>query len=239
MNPLSVGNSAKLYCLKWIENFVRDKSDAKILDLGCGDALNFVPLLKLYPNICYFGIEPDKKSFDEAKKNLNGLNAEILNINAYNLKNKLSEKFDILTSFSVLEHILKRLEYLEAAKKFLKDDGHFLINYDSGHFTSGQEKLKNALCPIFALFGIEKYYQSFVSECDFRNMIDKVGFKIIDEKFFNTNLKTVFKIIPDDKKVEIINRWLEFEIYLNNLGIKYDDSKAVLFGTRNFILVHK
>ena len=54
MNILTVGNSAKLYCLNWIENLLQGGvmgkgNEFKILDLGCGAALNFVNLLKLYP----------------------------------------------------------------------------------------------------------------------------------------------------------------------------------------------
>jgi hypothetical protein len=33
-----------------------------------------------------------------------------------------------------------------------------------------------------------------------------------------------------------MERWLEFELYLNDLGIEYDDRLARLFRTRNSVL---
>jgi len=239
---LTVGNSAKLYCLNWIEQWAREKNyQIKILDLGCGVALNFVNLLKLHPQIRYIGIEPSKRACLQAQQNLKELNATVINSNAYKIYEKFEEKFDIVVSFSVFEHVYKRKKYLFTAKKCLKNDGYFLINYDAGHFLSDNiiEKLKNILGPILSFFGIEKYYQSFVKEKDFIKIIEEIGFKIIDAKFFNSNLKGVYKIIPRSWKKSYMEKWLEFELWLNEIGINYNDSMARFFGTRNFILTHK
>lgn len=240
MNVLTMGNSAKLYNLQWIEQYVKEKDGKiKILDLGCGTALNFVSLLKSYPQLNYCGIEPSKQSYIYAQQNLRGLNAILINSYAYKVYEKLKGKFDIVVSFSVLEHVYKRIDYLSFAKRYLKENGYFFINYDAGHFLSGNERLKNFIGPIFAYFGIERYYQSFVKENDFLQMIDKVGFKIIDAKYFNSSLKSIYKMIPESKKADYMKKWLEFELWMNELGIDYDDSKVRYFVTRNFILTHK
>jgi len=240
MNILTAGNTAKLYCLSWIEQYIKEKgSKVKILDLGCGTANNFINLLKLYPQVYYVGVEPSKQSYLRAQQNLKGLNATIINSYAYKVHEKIKEKFDIVVSFSVLEHVYRRMDYLLSAKECLKDDGYFLINYDSGHFLYGNERLKNLIGPILAFFGFEKYYQSFVKEEDFLRMIERIGFRIVDSKFFNSNLKDIFKIIPEGQRTNYMEKWLEFELWLNKLGIKYDDSKAIFFKTRNFILTPK
>jgi len=147
MGPLTVGNSAKLYCLNWIEKYIADKaSEIKILDLGCGETLNFTNLLKLYPGVRYVGIEPDRQCYLRAQTHLKGLNATVVNSYAYNIHALLGEEFDIVVSFSVLEHAYRRTDYLRSARECLKEDGYFLVNYDAGHFLflSVTDKLKNS-----------------------------------------------------------------------------------------------
>ncbi len=244
MTILTTGNVAKLYCLNWIENYAKQNKnkEIKILDLGCGAGLNFVKLLKLYPKIYYVGIEPSKQECKKAAENLKGLNTKIINGYAYNTYGLLREKFDIVVSFSALEHVYNKLVYIKSAKECLKEDGFFIINYDAGHFMSGNskvEKIKNIIGPILAKLGIERYYQKFVREKEFINIIEKLNLKITDSKSFNTRLKELYKIIPENKKGEYMEKWLEFELWLNQTGINYTDSKASLLGTRSFILTHK
>lgn len=206
--------------------------------MGCGTALNFANLLRKHPEIYYVGIEPSKGSWRKAQANLEGLNADVINDHAYGLYKKLERDFEIVVSFSALEHIYKRVEYLHSAKNCLKTDGYFLINYDSGHFLHGDvgEHLKSKIGPILARFGIERYYQSFVKEKNFIKTIKGLGFEIIESKFFNSHLKGIYKLVPQSKRLKYMQKWLEFELWLNDLGIVYDDSKAKLLGTRNFIL---
>lgn len=238
MSLLTLGNTAKLYCLNWIELFIEKNPDAKILDLGCGTGLNFVKLLQMNPDVHYTGIEPDKNSFVQAKKNLMEFNSHLINSDAYYVDESLNHSFDIVVSFSVLEHVYKRLNYLNTAKICLKPDGYFLINYDSGHFfTSNKFKDGRIVYKIFAFMGNERSYQSFVKEKTFIEIIKDLGFNIIDSKFFNMNkFKHVYKIMSESHIDEYMKRWLEFELWLNETGIEYDDSKAEIFGSRNFIL---
>jgi SAM-dependent methyltransferase len=235
---LSVGNSAKLYCLNRIEEYSQQRDRLSILDLGSGTALGFVPLLKKYPTIRYVGVEPSKSACLQAERNLDGLNGTIINAYGYGVHSKLQQEFDVVVSFSVLEHVYKRAEYLRSAKECLKNDGYFLINYDAGHFVMGtqRDRIKNVVGPLLARFGVERYYQSFVKEQEFRNIVKSLGFKIIDEKFFNTGLKGVYKLIPEPTRPDYMEKWLDLELWLNESGIVYDDNKASSFVTRNFIM---
>ncbi len=239
MAELTSGNSAKLYCLRWIGDFVAKRGGkAAILDLGCGAALNFVELLKRNPGIHYVGLDPSMRACEEARKNLDRLNATIHHSSAYAARKLLDKRFDLVVSFSVLEHVRRRLDYLVSAKACLKEGGAFLINYDAGHFLSGKETLKNLAGPLLALLGNENYYQSFVREADFRALLAKAGFRILDEKCFNTRLKGLYNVIPSQRRDEFMNRWLEFELWINQQGLRYEDSMAASFETRNFILGH-
>ena len=243
MESLVVGNSAKQWCLDWIEKFTTNKQrEISILDLGCGEARYIIKLLQLHPEIRYIGIEPYTQSYLRAQANLKGLNANVVSAYSYDVHEILREDFDIVISFSVFEHVYRREEYLRSAKDCLKKDGYFLINYDSGHFRfpSAVSRFKDVIRSILAYLGIERYYQSFVKENHFRKMIDEVGFTIIDDKFFNVpSLKGISKVVPRDIRFAYMQKWVEFELLLNELEINYTDSFADLFGTRNFILVHK
>ena len=141
MDILLSGNSAKLYCLNWIRRYILgNNEEIKILDLGCGGGLDFVKLLKSHNRVTYVGVDPSKEACNRAQENLKGLNARIINSLGYDIYNKLKEKFDIVVSFSTLEHVYKRVSYLTSAKKCLKDGGYFLINYDAGHFIFSKER---------------------------------------------------------------------------------------------------
>ena len=242
MELLTEGNAAKLYCLNWIDRYAASKPDATILDLGCGKALNFVKLLQKYPDLRYVGIEPSPAACELARRNTAGLNATIINGYAYDVFGKyLEEQFDIIVSFSVFEHVYHRLEYLRAAKACLKPEGYFLINYDAGHFiqpASFREWAKNKVGPILARLGQERYYQSFVHDQSFRAMLPQVGFNIREVRGFNTRLKGVYKLIPPENRVEYMSRWFDFEMWLSDLNLPYDDTRADTWFTRNYILTH-
>lgn len=241
VQALTVGNSAKLYCLNWIEQHISQRrGEIAILDLGCGEALNFVNLLNSYPQIRYVGVEPGRQSYLRAQTHLKGLNALVVNCDAYNSYERLREEFDIVVSFSVLEHVYRRRDYLRSAKECLKTNGYCLINYDAGHFVfrSVVDRVKSGFRSTLASLGVERYYQSFVTVKEFLRMIAEVGFGIVESKYFNIySLKGIYKVIPEDRRWEYMNQWLTFELGLNELGMNYVDALARHFGTLNFILV--
>jgi SAM-dependent methyltransferase len=243
MGLLITGNTAKLYCLNWIEQFIRSKNGDKVtlLDLGCGTAQGFVELLRRYPQVRYVGVEPLASSFKQAQRNLTGLNGTTIRAYAYGIDRELKEKFDIIISFSTLEHVYRRAEYFRVVKACLKPNGYLLINYDAGHFRRAipKDKLKNILGPILARLGKEQYYQAFVSEKDFARLIDEADLRIVEAKFFNTDLKGVYKVIPEASRDSYMQKWLDFELWLNEQGIIYNDLLAGTFLTRNYIVTHK
>lgn len=240
MALLTQGNAAKLYCLNWIEAYIQDQSRVTLLDLGCGTAANFVPLLKRYEHIHYIGVEPSAGDCEQARRNTAGLNATIINAYAYDLFGKyIHEKCDLLVSFSVFEHVYRRLAYLQTARACIKDEGYFLMNYDAGHFVAPKnlrERAKNRIGPVLAGLGLERYYQAFVHQADFDELCSQAGFERVEAKSFNTHLKGVYKQVPPAAQEAFMSRWLELELWLNDQNIAYDDSKAATWTTRNYIL---
>lgn len=241
MSLLTSGNAAKLFCLNWIEQIIQQKGESiRILDAGCGRAANFIELLRRYPSVTYTGIEPNPAACVTAQRNLEGFKATIINDYAYDIMGRLVDSpFDIVVSFSVFEHVYRRQRYLDSVVDCMHDDGYFLINYDAGHFMAPatlKEAAKNIIGPLIAPLGMERYYQRFVPEADFRLMLDRAGLFITEVKSFNTRMKGIHKHVPDAHKEAHMRRWLDYELWLNELKIPYEDKDARTWFTRNYIL---
>jgi SAM-dependent methyltransferase len=210
--PLATGNAAKLYCLRWVERLIGQRdAPIRILDLGCGRALNFVELLGRHPQTRYVGIEPIADEVRLARENLQGFDAEVLQGDAYDAHERLAERFDVVVSFSVLEHVYRREAYLSAARECLAVDGRFLINYDAGHFRlpSPRDRLKNVVGPLLARAGREHHYQRFVPEQEFLELARRAGLRVAEARAFNTHLKGIYRIVPEPARAEFMERWLE------------------------------
>ena len=241
MEHLTSGNSAKLYCLNWIENYITaQEKPIRILDLGSGTSNNFVKLLQRYPQVHYIGIEPSAAACQVARQKLPSNQATIINDYAYDIRGRLvDEPVDFVVSFSVMEHVVQRQRHLTSAAACMDNNSYFLINYDAGHFVypkNLKERAKNIIGPLLALVGNERYYQRFVKEADFRRMATEAGLQIEDAKSFNTHCKGIHKAVPPEFQDEHMRRWLDYELWLNEVGVTYQDSDARTWVSRNFIL---
>jgi SAM-dependent methyltransferase len=241
-DALARGSSAKLYCLEKIDELAAARDSVTVLDLGCGDGSNFVGLLRRRGNVRYVGVDPSGEAIERARSTLAGLNAEVVRGLAYDVR---VGPADVVVSFSVLEHVYRRRLYLDAARENLAPDGIVLMNYDAGHFAAFEsargrlvERWKGRIGAVLARLGHEGKYQSLVRESTFRLLVADARLRIVEERVFNTDLKRVYRLVPEERRAEYMTRWLDFELYLNTLGIEYRDELASMFRTRNFVLAH-
>ena len=235
MAPLAVGNTAKLYCLRLIDRAAEEAvGDFRIVDLGCGTGANFVELLRRRPNVAYVGVEPSHTAAAEARRLLP--DAQIIAAPAYDVR---VEPAHAVVSFSVLEHVVQRARYFAALRANLRDDGRVYLNYDSGHFVADvdlRERAKALASQALARVGSESRYRARVREDEFRSLADAAGLRIAEDKVFNTDLKRLYPLVPEPRREEFMERWLAYELELNELGIEYRDELASIFRTRNFVL---
>jgi SAM-dependent methyltransferase len=233
--PLSHGNSAKLYCLQLIDYAAaRTDGEFRVLDLGCGTGSNFVELLRRRPNLRYVGVEPSRPAAELAQRTLP--DAEILNQTAYGIR---VEPADVVVSFSVLEHVVDRVRYLEAIQANLRPNGRVYLNYDSGHFVADAnliERAKTSASHVLARIGSESRYRARVRDDEFRALVADAGLEIVEDKAFNTDVKRLYRLVPEQHRDVFMERWLAFELELNQLGLVYRDELASLFRTRNVVL---
>lgn len=236
---LTLGNTAKLYCLERIDELVAVRGATTIVDLGCGDGRNFVELLRRHPQLRYVGVDPSADACSAARETLSGLGARIVNAPAYDVE---LEPADVVVSFSVLEHVYRRARYVKCIARHLKPGGLALVNYDAGHFVAGtprerrRERLKGAMGHVLARFGNERYFQSLVREAEFRRLVDEAELQVVEARVFNTALKEVYSLLPDPARERFMRPWLALELEVNELGVSYTDAFAPVFRTRSFVL---
>lgn len=125
---------------------------------------------------------------------------------------------------------------MQAVRANLAPTGRVYLNYDSGHFgadaTPG-ERVKGAASRVLARVGYESRYRKVVRDDEFESLLRAAGLHIGDEKGFNTDVKVTFRAVPESTQDLFMERWLEFELSLNNGGLSYDPR---IFRTRNVVL---
>ena len=139
----------------------------------------------------------------------------------------------------MLEHVVDRPRYMEALRANLCADGRAYLNYDSGHFVADavlRERAKAFASRALARVGSESRYRKRVRSDEFRTLVDSNGLRVVDDKVFNTDLKRLLPLVPRDRHEAFMERWLAFELGLNELGLAYRDELDAVFRTRNVVL---
>jgi SAM-dependent methyltransferase len=233
--PLTYGNIAKLYSLELIDHAAAQAGgEFTVLDLGCGTGTHFAELLARRPNIRYIGVEPLRAAAEQARRTLPG--AEIIHAAAYDVN---VGPADAVVSFSVLEHVVDRPRYMAAAARNLGSVGRIYLNYDSGHFVADadvRERTKAVVSRVLARLGSESRYRARVRAEEFRALVRGAELRIVDDKVFNTDLKRLFPLVPKERRDAFMERWLGFELGLNELGLAYREELDSVFRTRNVVL---
>jgi len=105
------------YLIKIIEGFVdqRKIKKAKILEIGSGDGYVIDKLAKMYPQFKFMGLEVNSSSYQNKSTKVieyDGLSMDFI-----------KEKFDMVFSFHVLEHIQELENHTRQISSLLKKNG--------------------------------------------------------------------------------------------------------------------
>ena len=115
-----------------ITSYFKGKKNLKILDMGCGSGHN-LKMLSEFGEV--FALEPDKQIAKYAQSE--NPNCKII-IGAMPDDNPLcDEKFDLIVSLDVLEHIEDDKKTLIELEKMLNDDGKIIITVPALQFLYG------------------------------------------------------------------------------------------------------
>ncbi len=122
-----------------IKSFINADKVKKILEIGSGPGMLISELKNLFPNIEMTGLEPSIRGYNRYKKIFSNLKEKSTNVNNLNLVNndiknfQTKEKYDLIFSVNVLEHVEDWIVYIENSKKLLSPKGKCVIlcpNYD-------------------------------------------------------------------------------------------------------------
>ena len=107
----------------------------RILELGCGTASYVPAMIERYPQLEYFGIEPIKVSFNKAQQNLENVprTRVIFQLGYDSIEGLQDSSFDVVISFSVLEHVKQLGRFMDLSARYVKQGGLMVHRYDLGH----------------------------------------------------------------------------------------------------------
>lgn len=103
---------------EYAKNFVKNK---KLLDYGCGSGYGTHMLSQVAENVT--GADISEEAVDFARKEFHSPNLRFMKIAELG-----NEKFDIITSFQVIEHVPNDYEYTDKLKKLLNPGGVLIIS---------------------------------------------------------------------------------------------------------------
>lgn len=191
-------------------------SKITILDFGCGTGW-LSSYLSKYGEVT--GVDISNKSIDAAKNKYSRINFIHLDASSGNqIEELIQNKFDIIVSSEVIEHIKEQREYINNIFSLLKDNGSFIMTTPNGKWKKNY------------FFGYRKNwgqpYEFWITKIGLRNLVHH-KFKEYSIKTFGSNW--IFNVksygLPDllgnriiRKTLEILHvKWL-YESILNQLG---------------------
>lgn len=196
--------------------------NSTVLDLGCGEAGYWAaPLLK-NPNLKLSLFEPDKDRLRRASERISGKN-----LSYFSDLREISSKFDLIFSFSVLEHVWDKDLFFKNISNLLEQDGEAIINYDDGHFRSHvyrnrsafyrtKNQLKTKLGPLWKVLGDYSKFQSPVNPQEVIRLLDKHGLYITHQEYsLLEDFKKFGKGLNQSELDAIYEALKNFELVLN------------------------
>jgi len=214
--------------LRWTHALKRIKADQNVLDFGCGTgALAEVFYRNRFKCASYIGLDIKKLSIEKANTKFEKVNW----VNFYQkdlVKDSVSEfentKWDMITSFEVIEHIGKQNidRFLNNVKSLMDKNTTFLMStpnydgdigaagnhtYDSGDGEGVQEQEFDHLELGLILnkhFNIVEKYGTFSSQKDYKHLMNEWQTNMFNElsKYYDVDLLSVMMapIFPEESR---------------------------------------
>ncbi len=159
----------------------------KIADIGCGGGLVCEPLSALGADIT--GIDASQKNIEIAKLHSQKSNLKInyQNITVEELAKK-KEKFDVVLSLEVVEHVDNVQEFIEALSNCVKKDGILFVATVNRTLISYAKAIIGAEYILRWLPARTHDWKKFLKPSEINEMASKTNLKILEEKGFYYNL---------------------------------------------------
>ena len=229
----------KTIFLEKLEPDIKNGAIKSILDLGSGLSLNFLPLLKKFPELTYVGVEPSKEHAKQARLTLAGFkNAKIYNADGYVSSGDKWGTFDLVISFSVLEHIKQLEKFLKNSIAAARPGGLVVHCWDLGHAlhpSSFKERLQVGLGNHLPAVLPEHKFVRMLFPSEASRLMERYGLKIEKISYHQMYCHKAFLNLLDQSETEAENlareliEW-EFKAFSLINGMK-EEERLRLFPT--------
>jgi len=166
--------------LKLLEGFI-EKSDKKILDLGCGSGRNFFKF-----NGIIYGVDFSKEQLKFAEQNAKkkGFNVKLFRSEAYNLpfEDNFFDKALFISTLHSIKTNESRTNSLRELNRVLKLEGRAIITVWNKNSKRWKNKPKEKMVSWDLGDGnkVLRYYYLYDSD-ELRGDLEKAGFKVVKE----------------------------------------------------------
>lgn len=139
-----------------VYEFLRNKKNLKILEVGCGYGYLSYSLNKAGFNVK--AIDIAEKAIQFAKENLGNFYYQ-MNINEFS--NQANEKFDLIIATEVIEHLEDPNDFIENCIRLLDENGHILVTTPNKDYSKPNAIWQTDLPPVhiywIGLKGIKRF----------------------------------------------------------------------------------
>ena len=114
--------------IPWLES-IRPIKNSKILEIGCGTGSLTVPLCEQGAHVTAIGLDEQSMEINRKRLSVYGLSAEIVKLNAVDIKTRFNGGFDFIIYAASMEHMTftERIKTIKAAYEMLGDNQYMII----------------------------------------------------------------------------------------------------------------
>jgi 2-polyprenyl-3-methyl-5-hydroxy-6-metoxy-1,4-benzoquinol methylase len=199
---------------KFALKYVKDK---RVLDYGCGSGYGSLMLSDTAEYVTAADISEEAVNFAKNIYKANNL--------AFKTVSELSdERYDVITSFQVIEHVHNDIEYILKLKRLLKPDGCVLISTPDK-----SKRLFNYIQKPWNIYHLREY-----SGIDLNNLLLKY-FTRVELLKIGSKTDFIIKEISRTKKQRLITLPCTLIFYPNSIRVFLLNFQVTLFKTINKI----
>jgi len=159
------------------------KSEGNILEIGCGPGKTLAFFDKYGYSV--IGIEPGNC---EIVKDMQGREIHVLR-GFFPHPEIKGQKFDIVYSWHVIEHISNPVTFLEKTKEHLKPDGILILGTENISLYYILKRKLNHILGLPADLGTSPEHTFFPAKDTLKKMLEKAGFKVLSYVLYDDNVK--------------------------------------------------
>ena len=158
--------------------------DIKVMEIGSGLGYTTYSINKYGFNCVGVDI-----SNDAVKKAIDNYGDYYKQLDIFDLNKEMLNQFDLIIMTEVIEHINNPVEFLEATKKYLKDDGKILVTTPNKLFFSEEVVWNSDMPPVHFWSFTEKSMEEISKKIDMK--IDFMDFTEYNKRGFTFRLKNL------------------------------------------------